>query len=173
MRRSASAAAIVAVAATAAGAAHAGGGPGAVHSDFGQDGSLSCNHSRSELVAALRSGTINQYGDPYTLTGMKLAIRRQLAGGCQKSQSGATPATPGTPNQGRPAAGRASGKGHERDTRRAKSRRATPPSVESSQASVGGSSGSFIAGRGLVLLGLVAALGLGGWLTRHALRARD
>jgi hypothetical protein len=174
MRRSASAAAIVAVVATGAGAAYAGGGPSAVYSDFAQDGRLSCDHSRADLNAALRSGTINQYGDPYTLAGMKLAIRRQLAGSCQRGQSGGTASgTPGSPNQGGTAPGRGKGKDKGRDRRPVGQPRVTPPSGHSTQASVGGSSGSFIAGRGLVLLGLVAALGLGGWLTKHALRARD
>src|ERR671936_2024464 len=58
------------------------GGPGDVYNDFAQHGKLSCNHSRRDLQAVLRSGSINQYGDPYTLARLKLAIRRRLAGGC-------------------------------------------------------------------------------------------
>jgi hypothetical protein len=62
-------------------------GPGGVYNDFAQDGKLSCNHSRAALHAVLRSGSINQYGDPFTLARLKLAVRRQLAGGC-RSRSG-------------------------------------------------------------------------------------
>src|SRR5207244_2956270 len=50
------------------GVAHAGGGPGAVYNDFAQDGKLSCNHSRGDLEAVLRSGSLNQYGDPLRST---------------------------------------------------------------------------------------------------------
>jgi hypothetical protein len=64
------------------------GGPGAVYTDFARDGKLSCNHSRADLEAALRSGTLNQYGDPLTLGRMKLAVRKHLAGGC--TQQGTT-----------------------------------------------------------------------------------
>src|SRR6187551_2306676 len=70
------------------------GGPGAVYTDFVQDGKLSCNHSRSDLEAALRSGTLNQYGDPLMLARMKLAVRKQLAGGCK--QGSAASAAPGS-----------------------------------------------------------------------------
>src|SRR5919198_4219421 len=75
-------AAIIVAFACVTGVAHAG-GPGDVYNDFAQDGKLSCNHSRADLLAVLRSGSINQYGDPYTLARLKLAIRRQLAGGCR------------------------------------------------------------------------------------------
>src|SRR5919201_4675455 len=108
MRTSGSAAVVVAVAAIVTGAARAGGGgPGAVYNDYAQDGKLSCNHSRADLEGALRSGTLNQYGDPYTLTGLKLAIRRNLAVGCRRTRSGggATGTEP-TPGQtGGPGAG--------------------------------------------------------------------
>src|SRR5919204_2344057 len=58
-------------------------GPADVYNDYAQDGRLSCGHSRSALENVLRSGSINQYGDPYTLARLKLAIRRQLAGVCR------------------------------------------------------------------------------------------
>jgi hypothetical protein len=76
--------------------AHAG-GPGDVYNDFAQDGVLSCTHSRADLEGVLHSGSINQYGDPLVLARLKLAIRKQLAGGCmprhasqQKRNAGAT-----------------------------------------------------------------------------------
>jgi hypothetical protein len=56
--------------------------PAAVYTDFGLDGKLSCSYSRAELEAALHNATLNEYGDPYTVAGLKVAIRRQLAGGC-------------------------------------------------------------------------------------------
>src|SRR5919204_4679589 len=65
------------------------GGPGDVYTDFAQDGKLSCNHSPADLDAALRSGTLNQYGDPLTLARMKLAVRKQLAGGCRQNSTSA------------------------------------------------------------------------------------
>src|SRR2546429_9398157 len=81
MRARTSLAAAIIVCACVPVAAHAGGGD--VYNDFAQDGVLSCNHSRADLQSALRSGSINQYGDPYTLAGLKLAVRRQLAGSCR------------------------------------------------------------------------------------------
>jgi hypothetical protein len=183
MRTSGSAAVVVAVAAIVTGAARAGGGgPGAVYNDYAQDGKLSCNHSRADLEGALRSGTLNQYGDPYTLTGLKLAIRRNLAVGCRRTRSGGGGATgaESTPGQtGGPVAGHKSkpkspGKPNSpRKPGNPKLQPPAPPSGGSNQASVGGSSGSFLAGRGLILLGLVAAVILAGWLTKHALTARD
>jgi cobalamin biosynthesis Mg chelatase CobN len=183
MRRSASLAVVVAALAMGAGAAHADGGPSAVYNDYAQDQKLSCNHSRADLEGALHSGTLNQYGDPYTLTGMKLAIRRQLAGGCRSSQSGSSQSR--QPGQGSTTAGGTSTTQGGSAEQGSKTKRPEPkghrppgprsgaPTLEGRQASVAGSSGSFIAGRGLILLGLVVALALGGWLTRRALATRD
>jgi hypothetical protein len=61
-----------------------------VYNDFAADGKLSCNHSRADLLAVLRSGEINQYGDPLTMTKLRLAVRRQLASGCKKSEGGSS-----------------------------------------------------------------------------------
>src|SRR5215212_9151568 len=69
------------------------GGPGDVYNDYAADGKLSCNHSRADLRSVLRSGSLNQYGDPYTLAGLKLAVRRQLAGGCRRSSAASPPAS--------------------------------------------------------------------------------
>jgi hypothetical protein len=178
MRRSASLAVVVAALAMGAGAAHADGGPSAVYNDYAQDQKLSCNHSRGELEGALHSGTLNQYGDPYTLTGMKLAIRRQLAGGCRSSQSGqagqgSTAAGGTSTNQGGSAEQGSKTKRPEPKGHRPPGPRSGAPTLDGRHASVAGSSGSFIAGRGLILLGLVVALALGGWLTRRALATRD
>src|SRR6266480_4750859 len=78
------AAAIVVGSACFSGVASAG-GPGDVYNDFAADGKLSCNHSRADLRNVLRSGSLNQYGDPYTLARLKLAVRKQLAGGCRRT----------------------------------------------------------------------------------------
>ena len=95
MRTRASVAAIVTACALTAGVAYGSGGPSAVYNDYAADGVLSCSHSRTDLEAVLRSGSLNQYGDPLTLTGLKLAVRRRLAGGCRASSS-ASPSA-GTP----------------------------------------------------------------------------
>src|SRR5919109_3473626 len=76
--------------------------PAKIYSDYVKSGRLSCSYSRSDLEALLRSGTINQYGDPLTLARLELAARRHLAGGCQKrsgsrsSVGGRTTSTPTT-----------------------------------------------------------------------------
>lgn len=153
MRRRVSLAFIVLACATAS-AAYAGGGPGAVYTDVARDGKLSCNHSRADLEAALRSGTLNQYGDPVTLARMKLEVRKQLAGGggCRKGKSSATAAHSG-------GTGTAQGSGQ----REAAAQRSGPASQGNS---------SFLTGRGIVLVLLAVAVALGGWLTKHALSAR-
>jgi hypothetical protein len=64
--------------------------PPAVYSDFAEDGVLSCGHSRSTLKGVLNDASLHQYGDPLTFIGLKLAVRKQLAGGCRRSdRSGA------------------------------------------------------------------------------------
>src|SRR5438034_10650271 len=57
--------------------------PVEVYNDFASDGTLSCGHSRAALKGALNDASIQQYGDPLTSVQMKLAIRKQLAGGCR------------------------------------------------------------------------------------------
>jgi hypothetical protein len=177
-RTRASLAAIVAACAcvSATDAAQAAGGPGAVYNDFAQDGRLSCNHSHADLEAVLRSGSINQYGDPLTLTSLKLAVRKQLAGGCQ-NRGGSR--RNGTGGAGAPGGGTGSGQnsgsngspGHPRTSgsEPAPPAQATPGRAVSS----GGDNASFVASRGLIVGLLVAALAFGGWLTKHALAARD
>jgi hypothetical protein len=59
--------------------------PAAVYSDYAQDRVLSCDHSRADLQAVLNDASLNQYGDPYTLVGLKVAVRKQLAGGCKQA----------------------------------------------------------------------------------------
>jgi hypothetical protein len=57
--------------------------PTQIYADYTLDAKLSCKYSRADLEAALVGATLNQYGDPYTISGLKRAIRKQLApGGC-------------------------------------------------------------------------------------------
>jgi cobalamin biosynthesis Mg chelatase CobN len=175
MRTRASLAAILAACLWAA-AAHAG-GPGDVYNDYAQDGRLSCNHSRADLVAVLRSGSLNQYGDPLTLARLKLAVRKQLAGGCRRGSASGQSGTSGTgaPNGGGTSSGQKPRSSKGSPARHPRGRKAAPPSqaTSSREASTASDSASFLAGRGLIVGLLVAALAFGGWLTKHALAARD
>lgn len=166
-------AAIVAGSACATGVALAGGGPGVVYNDFAQDGVLSCNHPRADLQAVLRSGSINQYGDPLTLARLKLAIRKQLAGGCIRGEGGQTNGTTRTVTTGTNGTtrGRQQKKDHgRREPGRSRSRLPVTPALP---ASTSGGNNAFFAERGLIAAFLISALALGGWLTKHALAARD
>lgn len=181
MRTRASLAAITAAFAVATGVAQADSGPGAVYNDFAQHGVLSCNHSRADLVATLRSGSLNQYGDPLTLARLKLAIRKQLAGGCRHksaSRQGAAgrtgPRGSGESGRGKSGSGASRSQGSPAPHRRSHASNPAPPRrrAQNQVASTGGNNASFIAWRGVIIGLLVAALALGGWLTKHALAAR-
>jgi hypothetical protein len=180
MRALISLAAVAAACACATSVAHAG-GPGDVYNDFAADGKLSCNHSRADLRNALRSGSLNQYGDPYTLAGLKLAVRRQLAGGgCRGSSAASRNATSttggpangnGTPQHN--SAGKSIGKGigpgkHPREG----SSGSLPPAEASAGISNGGH-GAFVWERVLVAGLLAGGLAISGWLTRRALNTRN
>jgi hypothetical protein len=164
---------LVAVACATATAAYAG-GPGDVYTDFAQDGKLSCNHSRDDLEAALRSGTLNQYGDPLTLARMKLAVRKQLAGGgCGKGGS-STPA-PRATTTGPTTTTPAGGTGTQKHTKTKPGQPRRPPNDQTSTQQARPASednGSFLAGRGLAIGLLAGAVAFGGWLTKDALSAR-
>jgi hypothetical protein len=150
-------------------AAHAG-GPGDVYSDFAQDGKLSCNHSRADLESVLRSGTLNQYGDPLTLARLKLQVREQLAGGCRKQSASAPPNKTGTTPTGTTTTGRDGTQKHARPKRNNDA--AGGPQSPQRGRSVSADNSSFLTGRGLALGLLAAAIAFGGWLTKHALSAR-
>jgi hypothetical protein len=60
-----------------------------VYRDFAEDGSLSCRHSRAALKGVLTDASIYQYGDPFTFLGLKLAVRKQLAGSCRPAEPAA------------------------------------------------------------------------------------
>jgi hypothetical protein len=165
---------MIGVALAAASAAYAGGGPGDVYTDFAQDGKLSCDHPRSDLEAALRSGTLNQYGDPLTLARMKLAVRKQLAGGCRRgssSRSVGTGTTTGTPTQ--TTGGGGAGEKQKSNPKKGPTPGEPPkPKPVERSGTVSQDNGSFLVGRGLIIGLLAAAVALGGWLTKHALSAR-
>jgi hypothetical protein len=145
-------------------------GPPEVYGDFAEDGVLSCGHSRAALKDTLNDASIHQYGDPWTSIGLKLAIRKQLAGGCRSrserssslfavgadSGPGATESSPSsTPPSPDKSATRPV------DTERDP---VTPP------ATAGISTASDRDGR-MVLLGVVLlllTLGSGGWAARRA-----
>jgi hypothetical protein len=195
MRARTSFVAVIAAFASVTAVAYAG-GPGDVYNDYAQDGRLSCNHSRADLEAVLRSGSLNQYGDPYTLARLKLAVRRQLGGGCRGASrsSGAGTGSKG----GRGAAGEGSATGQPGATGGHGKRGGTGSvagktnkrtngdgggtqagaegggtgnrSSASSPASSG--NGSFVSERALIAGLLVAGLAIGGWLTRRGLAAR-
>jgi hypothetical protein len=143
--------------------------PAQIYSDYASSGRLNCSYSRGDLEALLRSGSINQYGDPFTLAKLKLAARRHLAGSCEtKSGSTATPSGTATSStkQTQKTKRHANSKQpkHEPDRSRRDAAGARP---------AGGDNNSFIAGRGLIVGLLAVALALGGWLTKRALSARD
>jgi hypothetical protein len=167
-RTRASLATIVAACVWAAGAYA--GGPGDVYNDYAADGVLSCSHSRADLVSVIRSGSLNQYGDPYTLARLKLAARKQLAGGCRhpsrsrQDENGGAGAPGGTGGQ--------TGGGQSKGSR-GQHPAPSPEASPSPAASTAGDNASFVVGRGLIVVALVAALALGGWLTKHGLAARD
>jgi cobalamin biosynthesis Mg chelatase CobN len=180
--------AVVAAFACVTTAAYAG-GPGDVYNDYAQDGKLSCNHSRTALRDVLRSGSINQYGDPYTLARLKLAVRRQLAGGCRTGSQSSAARTAATGRRGaaqqRGATGGSGTNGGSGGETGKNNHAATGNRGAKRAGSAGGSSarrsasapappgnGSFVSERVLIAGLLVAGLAIGGWLTRRGLVAR-
>ena len=153
------------------------GGPGEVYNDFAADGKLSCNHSRADLRNVLRSGSLNQYGDPYTLARLKLAVRRQLAGGCRRAAADSRTATStrgGQPNGNthHNSAGKPSGKRTGSGKRSRQRSSGSPPSSQASAGISNGGNGAFLSERVLVAGLLAGALAIGGWLTRRVLTRR-
>jgi hypothetical protein len=172
-RARASLAAIVAACVWTAGASA--GGPGDVYNDYAADGVLSCNHSRADLIALLRSGSLNQYGDPYTLARLKLAVRKQLAGGCRhvgrsrQDETDRTGAPGGTGGQ----TGSGQSKGAPGHNKRQNPPGPSPKPLPGAAASTAEDNASFVMGRGLIVAALAAALALGGWLMKRGMAARD
>jgi cobalamin biosynthesis Mg chelatase CobN len=146
--------------------------PVEVYNDFASDGTLSCGHSRAALTGALKDASLQQYGDPLTSVQMKLAIRKQLAGGCRvvisarptggtlsgsgESSAGAVPSEQ-TKRRGE-ARKRAEGSSSKQSTREA--------AAPSASASTDGKRSGGMIFLGICLLLLV--LGSGGWAARRA-----
>ena len=145
--------------------------PPDVYSDFAEDGSLSCGHSRAALKGVLTDASIYQYGDPLTFLGLKLAVRKQLAGSCRRAEPAAAEdespvggtGTPGDSDE--PGAGGAKPPSEEAEGR--------PPTTESPQEeeetplevpSSGEDGRMTLLGVALLLL----TLGSGGWAARRA-----
>jgi hypothetical protein len=138
--------------------------PPDVYSDFAEDGVLNCGHTKSAMKGILNDASIYQYGDPLTFLQLKLAIRRQLAGGCDRrpaasASNGTSPVTPGATEPGEPAAKNPT-KGSARSERGAQDEPRTP--AQSAGVQRGGV--TVILGVGLLLL----ALGSGGWAAKRA-----
>jgi hypothetical protein len=144
--------------------------PAEVYSDFVEDGALSCDHSRSALKGALNDASLYQYGDPLTFIQVKLAIRRQLAGGCRRRATASTDSTGETASDDS-----SSGSGSSGGSRSAKPKQKPPSSDQATPRAAeqnpnGSSEGTKQSG-GMVLLGvglLLLTLGSGGWAARRA-----
>lgn len=156
--------------------------PASVYSDYASDGKLSCGHSRSALTGVLNDASLYQYGDPLTMLGLKLEIRRQLAGGCRASTgaagaSGSGEASPSSTGEGEGAAtsgegsapsGRHDAKGSPGSGKTAHPRNEPRP--------LGAGAGPGREDGRMVLLGvalLLVALGAGGWAARRAFSGRQ
>jgi hypothetical protein len=147
-----------------------------VYSDYAGDGVLSCGHSRAALKGVLNDASIYQYGDPFTMVGLKLAVRKQLAGSCRREEraasgTGSTAPVGGeapTAGSGREAGGRKSSGESKSPDPRDSSTSAEPrtDAVASVPANNGRQDGWMVL-LGVVLL--LLTLGSGGWAARRAL----
>ena len=173
MRKSASLA-VLAAALIAAGAAAAD-TPPEVYSDYAEDGVLSCGHSRAALKGVLNDASIHQYGDPYTLLGLKLAVRKQLAGGCRRQERAVLPIAPdaggdeGTPGSG--STGEAGAKESSRTDTNADPKGSSSSRDKTAEALAEDEATSNQRDGWIVLLGVVLlllTLGSGGWAARRA-----
>jgi hypothetical protein len=160
--------AIAAVGALAfASAALAGNPVAALYSDFVADGVLGC-HSKADLHAVLDDATLQQYGDPSTMVGLKLAAHKQLAGGCRRSTqsssaSGTSQSSPRREQNQQNKAEKGSKKAHPERLRTT----SQPPPTQA--ASTGGSTDErMLLGTGLLLL----TLATGGWAARRAFNSK-
>jgi hypothetical protein len=156
--------------------------PASVYSDYASDGKLSCGHSRSALTGVLNDASLYQYGDPLTMLGLKLEIRRQLAGGCRASTgvgeaSGSGEAAPSSTSESE--GGGSSGKSNAPSRRH--HAKASPGSGKTGHSRseprplVAGAGSGHEDGR-MVLLGvalLLVALGAGGWAARRGFNGRQ
>jgi hypothetical protein len=166
--------AVVVAALVAAGAAVAADNPPGVYSDYATDGVLSCGHSRAALRGVLNDASIQQYGDPLTILGLKLAIRKQLAGGCRRKERATLPIGSAARSSGTtlPPTQPQSDEGSRRQPSGARPAPQKPPLGSDGDAQAGalGAAGDGRDGW-MVLLGvglLLVTLGSGGWAARRA-----
>lgn len=143
--------------------------PPDVYSDFATDGTLNCGHSRSALTGILNDASLYQYGDPLTFLQLKLAIRRQLAGGCRRQR--AAPEPVGTASGG--TATTEPAVGPEPPTKADENRpgQAAQPALEAQNKGKSRRSDEAERGGEMTLLGaglLLLALGSGGWAAKRA-----
>jgi hypothetical protein len=138
--------------------------PANVYSDFAADGTLSCGHSRSALTGVLNDASLYQYGDPLTFLQLKLAIRRQLARGCQRRRAGEAGGTSSseTVAPGGTGSTKKATKKQRRPSRSVSGAQGGSRTAKSEEVERGGA--MVILGAGLLLL----ALGSGGWAAKRA-----
>ena len=172
MRRWSSLAVVVA-ALVAAGAAVAADNPPGVYSDYAKDGVLSCGHSRAALRGVLNDASIQQYGDPLTILGLKLAVRKQLAGGCRRKERATLPIGSAARSVGTtlpPTHPRSDERSRRQPSGGRPAQKPPASSGADPQAAALGAAGDGRDGW-MVLLGvalLLVTLGSGGWAARRA-----
>jgi hypothetical protein len=147
-------------------AAAAGNPVPALYNDFASDGVLSC-HSKADLRAVLADATLQQYGDPSTMIGLKLAAHKQLAGGCGQSRSSTPPGSSGSTADRQRGTSQATHSKKGNSKRRAPRTSAAPPRSEASGVDRP-TDKRMLLGTGLLLL----TLATGGWAARRAFNGK-
>jgi hypothetical protein len=141
-----------------------------LYNDFASDGVLSC-HSKADLHAVLADATLQQYGDPFTMIGLKLAARKQLAGGCRHVAQSSSPSGSSEPPADRQGVNEATtrpkkgGKNSRNERPRAS---AAPPPARASTVDES-TDERMLLGGGLLLL----TLATGGWAARRAFTGKE
>jgi hypothetical protein len=138
----------------------------ALYNDFASDGVLSC-HSKADLRAVLADATLQQYGDPSTMIGLKLAAHKQLAGGCGQSRSSTPPGSSGSTADRQRGTSQATHSKKGNSKRRAPRTSAAPPRSVASGVD-GPTDKRMLLGTGLLLL----TLATGGWAARRAFNGK-
>ena len=138
----------------------------ALYNDFASDGVLSC-HSKADRRAVLADATLQQYGDPSTMIGLKLAAHKQLAGGCGQSRSSTPPGSSGSTADRQRGTSQATHFKKGNSKRRAPRTSAAPPRSEASGVD-GPTDKRMLIGTGLLLLTLAS----GGWAARRAFNGK-
>ena len=148
--------------------------PADVYNDYAADGVLNCGHSRAALKGVLNDASIYQYGDPLTLVGLKLAVRKQLDGGCRRGER-AMPIGPAAPGGGGApppdSEGEAGGREASGETKNSEPKDSSSTGAESQTDDVVDVQASNEQDGRMILLGIVLlllTLGSGGWAARRA-----